>query len=62
MALMKLRKLGENESGENAGIAIPRDELRLAGLMNEEGELLERPHLEFRRVDEGTWELRRLDD
>ena len=60
--MMKLRKLGENSSGDVAGVTIPRDDLRLEELMDEDGELLDSPHLELRRIDDGEWKLRRLDD
>jgi len=42
---MKLRKLGGNSSGDVAGVTIPRDDLRLEELMD----------------DEGEWKLRRTD-
>jgi hypothetical protein len=60
--LQKLRKLGANESGDNAGVTIPRDVLRMEGLMDEDGQLLEQPHFEIDHAEDGRVVLRRVDE
>ena len=61
MALMKLRPL----DGSSVGITIPKDDLREAGLIGEDGELLERPHVAItwdREAREWNVELDPLDE
>lgn len=58
MPLHKLRKLDDT----TAGITLPKGDLRLEGLANEDGELLERPHLNVVRVEEGVWRVERVDE
>lgn len=50
MALHKLRKL-DNDS---AGLTLPKDDLREAGLLDEDGEVLEDVYLGIRYRD-GGW-------
>lgn len=57
MAVMKLRRLNE----DSAGVTIPKDDLRLEGLI-EDDELVATEHVEVTRIDDGEWRIRRLDD
>jgi len=61
VSIHTLRKLGENSTGEKAGLELPRDDLRAEGLF-EDGELVERPHIVIDRVDDGEWRLKLLDE
>ena len=61
MAIHTLRKLGENSSGAKAGVELPRDDLRVEGLLVD-GELVEQPNVVIDRVDEGEWRIRRTDE
>ena len=61
MAIHKLQKLGENSTGEKAGIELPRDDLRAEGLL-EDGELIDQPNVVVDRVDDGEWRLQRVDE
>jgi len=58
--IRKLRRLGANESGETGGLSLNRDELRLEGIMNEDGELVERPNLVVDYQGNGTWTVQLL--
>jgi len=53
MALHKLQKLGENSTGDKAGVELPRDELRRIGVMDEDGNLVERPQVGIDLQDDG---------
>jgi hypothetical protein len=57
MALQKIRKVG----GDSAGITIPRDDLRLEGLLDEDEELEQGHHVELIRVDDGVWKMKRVE-
>lgn len=45
MPIHTLRKLGENESGDKAGIELPRAELRRLGCIDGDGNLVYRPNV-----------------
>jgi phenylpropionate dioxygenase-like ring-hydroxylating dioxygenase large terminal subunit len=60
MAIHRLRRLGENQSGDKGGLELPRDDLRAEGLL-EDGKLVEQPQLVIDRVDDGEWRVRRVD-
>ncbi|MCU4750971.1 hypothetical protein OB919_03065 [Halobacteria archaeon AArc-curdl1] len=51
MALNKVRQLDQN----SAGITLPKDDLRLEGLLDENGELKSEYHAHIRLVDEKEW-------
>ena len=53
MALNKLRQLDEN----SAGVTMPKDDLRLEGLIDENGQLKEDHHVHIRHVGDGEWTL-----
>jgi antitoxin component of MazEF toxin-antitoxin module len=52
MALNKLRRL----DGNSLGVTLPKDDLREAGLLDEDGELVEDVHLGV-RYREGEWRV-----
>lgn len=60
--LLKLRKLGENSAGDNGGISLPKDTLRLEGLIGEEGELVHQPYLHVEYEGDGEWHVSRIDE
>jgi hypothetical protein len=60
-SIHKLRRLGSNKTGEKAGIELPRDDLQLEGLLDEDGELVSQPNLAITRVRAGEWRIKRLD-
>ena len=51
MALNKLRKLDQN----SLGVTLPKDDLRLEGLIDENGELRNECQVHIRHVDDGLW-------
>lgn len=59
--LLKLRKLGQNSAGDNGGISLPKDTLRLEGLIGEEGELVRQPYLRVEYEGDGEWHVFRID-
>jgi len=61
MAIHKLQKLGENASGDKAGVEIPREYLRLMGVMDQEGQLVEQPQVEIRREEDGGLVVKPID-
>ncbi|AUV80658.1 hypothetical protein C2R22_02465 [Salinigranum rubrum] len=60
--LLKLRKLGQNSAGDNGGISLPKDTLRLEGLIGEEGELVQQPYLRVEYEGDGEWHISRIDE
>jgi len=56
MAIQKLRELDRT----SAGVTLPRDDLKLEGLIEEDGSVVDRP-LKVERIDDGTWEIEVLD-
>lgn len=59
MALNQLRKL---DSSGTIGVTIPKDDLRLDGLLDEDGELADEHHVHVDRQDSGEWELTLVED
>ncbi|WP_255193012.1 hypothetical protein [Natronobeatus ordinarius] len=57
MALNKLRQLDRN----SAGITLPKDDLRIEGLLNDQGDLEGEHHVHIRHVDEGKWSVELVD-
>ena len=57
MALNKLRQLDRN----TFGVTIPKDDLRLEGLLDENGNLVDEQHLHIQRTDDGEWTLERVE-
>lgn len=55
MALNKLRQLDQN----SLGITLPKDDFRVEGLLNEDGELKEKHHI--RHINDGEWQLELAD-
>ncbi|QCS42644.1 hypothetical protein [Natrinema versiforme] len=51
MALNKLRRLDQN----SLGITLPKDDLRVEGLLDEHGDLEGEHHLHIRHVGDGEW-------
>ncbi|QCS44095.1 hypothetical protein [Natrinema versiforme] len=58
MALNKLRKLDRS----SAGVTLPKDDLRLEGLLDEDGDLEGEHHVHIRHVDDGEWSLTLVDE
>ncbi|MFC4542022.1 hypothetical protein ACFO5R_08795 [Halosolutus amylolyticus] len=58
MALNKLRQLDQN----SAGITLPKDDLRIEGLLDENGKLDGEHHVHIRHVDEGEWTLELVEE
>ena len=57
MALNKLRQLDQN----SAGITLPKDDLRLEGLLDEDGSLEGEHHVHIRHVGDGEWTLKLIE-
>ncbi|QLK25138.1 hypothetical protein HYG81_13690 [Natrinema zhouii] len=53
MALNKLRRLDQN----SLGITLPKDDLRVEGLLDEHGDLEGEHHLHIRHVGDGEWSV-----
>ncbi|WP_436347695.1 hypothetical protein [Natronorubrum sp. FCH18a] len=53
MALNKIRQL-DNDS---VGITLPKDDMRVEGLIDKNGELEGDHHIHIRHVGEGEWTL-----
>ncbi|WP_323172984.1 hypothetical protein [Natrialba sp. PRR66] len=53
MVLNKLRKLDQN----SLGVTLPKDDLRVEGLLDENGDLRDEHHIHIRHVAEGEWIL-----
>lgn len=53
MALNKLRQLDQN----SAGVTVPKDDLRLEGLLDENGKIDGEHHIHIRHIDDGQWTL-----
>ncbi|WP_247003681.1 hypothetical protein [Halosolutus gelatinilyticus] len=58
MALNKIRRLDKN----SFGITLPKDDLRVEGLLDENGELKEEHHVHIRHVGDGEWTLERIEE
>ncbi|MFP9192982.1 hypothetical protein ACLI4Q_15180 [Natrialbaceae archaeon A-CW1-1] len=57
MALNKLRQLDQN----SAGVTLPKDDLRIEGLLDEDGKLEGEHHAHIRHVDEKEWTITLVD-
>ena len=57
MALNKLRQLDQN----TYGVTIPKNDLHLEGLLDEDGELVDEQHLHIQRTDDSEWALKRVE-
>lgn len=57
MPINKLQPLGRT----SAGITLPKDDLRAAGLLDEDGDPIENQHMEIRKTGEKTWEISAVD-
>ncbi|WP_323172863.1 hypothetical protein [Natrialba sp. PRR66] len=57
MALNKLRQLDQ----DSAGITLPKDDLRIEGLLDENGFVDGEHHVHIRHVGEGEWQLELVD-
>ncbi|QLG51080.1 hypothetical protein [Natrinema halophilum] len=53
MALNKLRQLDR----DSVGITLPKDDMRVEGLLDEDGRLEGDHHVHIRHVDDGEWSL-----
>ncbi|AGN02821.1 hypothetical protein L593_14410 [Salinarchaeum sp. Harcht-Bsk1] len=58
MALNKLRQL----DSDTIGVTIPKDDLRLDGLLDDAGDLEGEHHVHIDRQDSGEWELTLVED
>ncbi|WP_248515060.1 hypothetical protein [Salinarchaeum laminariae] len=58
MAVNKLRKL----DSDTIGVTIPKDDLRLDGLLDDAGDLEGEHHVHIDRQDTGEWELTLVED
>ncbi|WP_455447843.1 hypothetical protein [Natrinema thermotolerans] len=58
MALNKLRKLDQN----SAGVTLPKDDLRVEGLLDEDGEIDGEHHIHIRHIDNGEWALELVEE
>ncbi|NGM69425.1 hypothetical protein G6M89_10460 [Natronolimnobius sp. AArcel1] len=58
MALNKLRQLDQH----SLGVTLPKDDLRLEGLLDENGELRDEHHVHVRHTDTGEWQLELVED
>jgi len=57
MALNKLRQLDQN----SVGVTLPKGDVRVEGLLDEDGQLKDEYHAHIRHVDEGKWTLELVD-
>ncbi|MFC4437731.1 MULTISPECIES: hypothetical protein [Natrialbaceae] len=58
MALNKLRKLDKN----SAGVTLPKDDLRVEVLLDENGEIDGDHHVHIQHVDDGEWTLELVEE
>lgn len=56
MAIQKLRDLDRT----SAGVTLPRDDLKLEGLIDADGSVVDRPVI-VERTDDRTWKIEVLD-
>lgn len=56
MHIQKLRKLDRT----SAGVTLPKDDLKLEGLINADGSVADQP-VKVERTDDATWEIEVLD-
>ncbi|WP_083858617.1 hypothetical protein [Natrialba chahannaoensis] len=58
MALNKLRQLDQN----SLGVTLPKDDLRIDGVLDENGELRDEHYVHIRHLEEGEWKIELLDN
>lgn len=58
MALNKLRKFDE----KSAGVTLPKDDLRLEGLVGEDGTIEGEHQVHVKHEGDGEWKLQLVDD
>lgn len=58
MALNKLRQL----DSDSIGVTLPKDDLRLDGLLDDDGTLEDEHQIHVDRQDEGEWQLTLVED
>ncbi|WP_226004104.1 hypothetical protein [Natrinema salinisoli] len=58
MALNKIRQLDR----DSVGITLPKDDMRVEGLLDENGELEGDHHIHIRHVGEGEWTLELVEE
>ncbi|WP_049928670.1 hypothetical protein [Halopiger goleimassiliensis] len=57
MALNKLRQL----DGDSAGITLPKGDLQVEGLVDDDGTVAGEHYFHIRHVDDGEWRLELVD-
>jgi len=57
MALNKLRQIDR----DSVGITMPKDDMRIEGLLDENGEVDGEYHMHIRHIDDGQWSLELID-
>lgn len=58
MALNKLREFSDG----SFGVVIPKDDLRLDGLLDDDGDLAGEQHAHVRREEDGGWSIEIVED
>ncbi|WP_408959210.1 hypothetical protein [Natrinema sp. 74] len=58
MVLYKLRNLDKN----SAGVTLPKGDLRIEGLLDEDGDLEGEHHVHIRHVDDGEWSVKLVEE
>jgi len=58
MALNKLRQLDR----DSVGVTLPKDDMRIEGLLDEDGEIDGNYHMHIRHVDDGEWSLKLVEE
>ncbi|WP_049896403.1 hypothetical protein [Natrialba chahannaoensis] len=58
MALNKLRQLDR----DSIGITLPKDDVRVEGLLNEDGQLQGDHHVHIRYIGDGEWVVELVDE
>ncbi|MXV61293.1 hypothetical protein GS429_04280 [Natronorubrum sp. JWXQ-INN-674] len=57
MALNKIRRLDQ----DSVGVTLPKGDMRVEGILDENGELEGDHHIHIRHVGEGEWTLELVD-
>jgi len=57
MALNKLRQLDQN----SVGVTLPKGDVQVEGLLDEDGQLKDEYHAHIRHVDEKEWKITLVD-
>ncbi|WP_120244768.1 hypothetical protein [Halopiger aswanensis] len=58
MALNKLRQL----DSDSAGLALPKDDLRLEGLLDDDGQIDGDHFLHIRHLEDGKWSVELVEE